>query len=163
MAACTLAMPHGSGSSRLSPRNVAVAKLLQGAGLGTLLFDLLEPFVDLVETLVHALLQQLDLLFDLLGASSTALAQYGSSPTSSTSTRRGMGSSAMGASVLRKKIQSAGFADVTVVNKAISTLTDTWERVTATIPQPPSAPFDTVVVYVVDPAGRILLARPFRL
>ena len=32
---------HGSGSSRLSPRNVAVAKILQGAGLGTLLFDLL--------------------------------------------------------------------------------------------------------------------------
>lgn len=43
------------------------------------------------------------------------------------------------------------------------TLTDTWERITATIPQPASAPFDTVVVYVVDPAGRILLARPFRL
>jgi predicted phosphoribosyltransferase/dienelactone hydrolase len=32
---------HGSGSSQLSPRNVAVAKVLQGAGLGTLLFDLL--------------------------------------------------------------------------------------------------------------------------
>lgn len=43
------------------------------------------------------------------------------------------------------------------------TLTDTWERVTATIPQPPAAPFDTVVVYIVDPVGRILLARPFRL
>lgn len=36
----------------------------------------------------------------------------------------GMGSSAMGASVLRRKIQAAGFSDVTVVNKAISTLTD---------------------------------------
>lgn len=36
----------------------------------------------------------------------------------------GMGSSAMGASVLRKKVRAAGFADVTVVNKAISTLTD---------------------------------------
>src|SRR5690606_18452865 len=36
----------------------------------------------------------------------------------------GMGSSAMGASVLRKKIQAAGHADVTVVNKAISNLTD---------------------------------------
>jgi putative phosphoribosyl transferase len=32
---------HGSGSSRLSPRNVAVAKVLQSAGVGTLLFDLL--------------------------------------------------------------------------------------------------------------------------
>ncbi|QCW49605.1 PTS mannitol transporter subunit IICBA [Nocardioides dongxiaopingii] len=36
----------------------------------------------------------------------------------------GMGSSAMGASVLRKKIRAAGFADVSVVNKAISNLTD---------------------------------------
>ncbi len=36
----------------------------------------------------------------------------------------GMGSSAMGASVLRRKIQAAGFADVTVVNKAIANLTD---------------------------------------
>ena len=34
----------------------------------------------------------------------------------------GMGSSAMGASVLRKKIQAAGHGDVTVVNKAISNL-----------------------------------------
>lgn len=32
---------HGSGSSRLSPRNAAVAQYLRAAGLGTLLFDLL--------------------------------------------------------------------------------------------------------------------------
>jgi putative phosphoribosyl transferase len=32
---------HGSGSGRLSPRNAAVAKVLNSAGLGTLLFDLL--------------------------------------------------------------------------------------------------------------------------
>ena len=32
---------HGSGSSRLSPRNTMVAGALQGAGLATLLFDLL--------------------------------------------------------------------------------------------------------------------------
>lgn len=32
---------HGSGSSRLSPRNQAVAERLQAAGLATLLFDLL--------------------------------------------------------------------------------------------------------------------------
>jgi dienelactone hydrolase len=32
---------HGSGSSRLSPRNAAVAQQLSAAGLGTLLFDLL--------------------------------------------------------------------------------------------------------------------------
>ncbi|UNX54664.1 PTS mannitol transporter subunit IICBA [Georgenia sp. TF02-10] len=36
----------------------------------------------------------------------------------------GMGSSAMGASVLRRKIRDAGFADVTVVNRAISNLKD---------------------------------------
>ena len=32
---------HGSGSSRLSTRNIHVAKILQRAGIGTLLFDLL--------------------------------------------------------------------------------------------------------------------------
>ena len=49
----TLAMPesthaavifaHGSGSSRLSPRNREVAAAIQDAGIGTLLFDLLTP------------------------------------------------------------------------------------------------------------------------
>ena len=34
---------HGSGSSRRSRRNRAVAEILQNAGLGTLLFDLLTP------------------------------------------------------------------------------------------------------------------------
>jgi putative phosphoribosyl transferase len=34
---------HGSGSSRLSPRNLAVSRLLNGRGMGTLLFDLLTP------------------------------------------------------------------------------------------------------------------------
>ncbi|QNN52221.1 PTS mannitol transporter subunit IICBA [Nocardioides mesophilus] len=41
----------------------------------------------------------------------------------------GMGSSAMGASVLRRKVQGAGFDDVTVVNKAISSLSDEWDLV----------------------------------
>ena len=36
-----VAFAHGSGSSRLSPRNASVARTLQLAGLGTLLFDLL--------------------------------------------------------------------------------------------------------------------------
>lgn len=40
----------------------------------------------------------------------------------------GMGSSAMGASVLRSKIKDAGFGgDVTVVNKAINSLTDEYD------------------------------------
>jgi PTS system mannitol-specific IIC component len=41
----------------------------------------------------------------------------------------GMGSSAMGASVLRRKIQTAGHSDVTVVNKAISNLNDEYDLV----------------------------------
>jgi putative phosphoribosyl transferase len=42
--ACGVAVfAHGSGSSRLSPRNVAVARALAGHGCGTLLFDLLTP------------------------------------------------------------------------------------------------------------------------
>ncbi|HZW54738.1 MAG TPA: hypothetical protein VFF30_00455 [Nitrososphaerales archaeon] len=37
---------HGSGSSRLSPRNSYVADVLHGVGLGTLLFDLLTEEED---------------------------------------------------------------------------------------------------------------------
>ena len=41
----------------------------------------------------------------------------------------GMGSSAMGASVLRNKVHGAGFTDVTVVNKSIASLTDSYDLV----------------------------------
>jgi PTS system mannitol-specific IIC component len=41
----------------------------------------------------------------------------------------GMGSSAMGASVLRKKIHAAGHGEVTVVNKAIANLDDSYDVV----------------------------------
>jgi PTS system mannitol-specific IIC component len=41
----------------------------------------------------------------------------------------GMGSSAMGASVLRNKMKKAGFTDVTVVNVAIANLEDTYDLV----------------------------------
>ncbi|WP_071287948.1 PTS mannitol transporter subunit IICBA [Mycolicibacterium llatzerense] len=63
--------------------------------------------------------------------SSVASALVGSSATTPISSvvfacDAGMGSSAMGASVLRKKIREAGFPDVTVVNQAISNLTDTY-------------------------------------
>jgi putative phosphoribosyl transferase len=57
---------HGSGSSRFSPRNVAVADALAGARFGTLLFDLLTDAEDndrqrvfdiplLADRLVHAI------------------------------------------------------------------------------------------------------------
>jgi pimeloyl-ACP methyl ester carboxylesterase len=41
---------HGSGSSRLSPRNRFVASILNQAGLGTLLFDLLTPDEETLDT-----------------------------------------------------------------------------------------------------------------
>ncbi|TAN23156.1 MAG: phosphoribosyltransferase [Acidobacteria bacterium] len=40
---------HGSGSSRHSPRNRRVAERLHGAGLGTLLFDLLSPEEEVLD------------------------------------------------------------------------------------------------------------------
>ncbi len=42
-----VAFAHGSGSSRQSPRNTFVARVLQAAGLGTLLFDLLTRAEDI--------------------------------------------------------------------------------------------------------------------
>ena len=53
---------HGSGSSRLSPRNQQVARSLQNAGLGTLLFDLLTES----ESETRANVFDLDLLADRL-------------------------------------------------------------------------------------------------
>jgi pimeloyl-ACP methyl ester carboxylesterase len=43
-AAGVVIFAHGSGSSRHSPRNKCVATMLNRAGVGTLLFDLLRPF-----------------------------------------------------------------------------------------------------------------------
>jgi putative phosphoribosyl transferase len=51
---------HGSGSSRLSPRNRRVAEALQDAGLATLLFDLLTPDEERQRTNVF----DIDLLAD---------------------------------------------------------------------------------------------------
>lgn len=41
---------HGSGSSRFSPRNQFVAQTLREHGMGTLLFDLLTPSEEVVDT-----------------------------------------------------------------------------------------------------------------
>src|SRR6202048_4713175 len=51
--------PHGSGSSRLSPRNRQVAQLLNHAKLATLLVDLLTPEEEVVD------LQTAQLRFDI--------------------------------------------------------------------------------------------------
>jgi putative phosphoribosyl transferase len=59
-----VAFAHGSGSGRLSPRNQFVAGVLQDAGLGTLLIDLLEE--DEAED--RRAVFDIDLLADRLGA-----------------------------------------------------------------------------------------------
>jgi PTS system mannitol-specific IIC component len=71
----------------------------------------------------------------------------------------GMGSSAMGASVLRKKIQGAGYGDVTVVNKAISSLDDSYDLMVThqdlaarAQPMAPSAVLVTVDNFMASPA-----------
>ena len=59
---------HGSGSSRHSPRNVHVARVLQGAGLGTLLFDLLTADEERVDALDARLRFDIGLLSGRLDA-----------------------------------------------------------------------------------------------
>ncbi|MGH2526629.1 MAG: dienelactone hydrolase family protein [Actinomycetota bacterium] len=60
---------HGSGSSRRSPRNAAVAERLNVAGLATLLFDLLTP----AEAADRALVFAIELLAARLGAAIVAV------------------------------------------------------------------------------------------
>ncbi len=59
---------HGSGSSRLSPRNRLVADDLHGGGLGTLLFDLLTPEEERIDMQTAHLRFDIDLLADRLVA-----------------------------------------------------------------------------------------------
>lgn len=83
---------HGSGSSRHSPRNIAVARTLQDYRFGTLLFDLLDPGEDErstfdIDLLTRRLLHVLDdltrrepttnLPVGLFGASTGAAAALG--------------------------------------------------------------------------------------
>jgi putative phosphoribosyl transferase len=61
---------HGSGSSRRSSRNRAVAEVLQAAGLATLLFDLLTPAEEDVDLRTRELRFDIPLLAERLGAAS---------------------------------------------------------------------------------------------
>jgi putative phosphoribosyl transferase len=65
---------HGSGSSRHSPRNVHVARVLQGAGLGTLLFDLLTVDEERVDAVDGRLRFDIGLLSRRLDAAVSAVA-----------------------------------------------------------------------------------------
>jgi dienelactone hydrolase len=66
---------HGSGSSRLSPRNQYVAKLLQEAGLATLLLDLLTPSEQAIDLRTMNIRFDLDLLADRLVSATDWLAE----------------------------------------------------------------------------------------
>jgi putative phosphoribosyl transferase len=57
---------HGSGSSRHSPRNQFVARTLNGASLGTLLFDLLTPEEEALDIYTREHRFNIDLLADRL-------------------------------------------------------------------------------------------------
>lgn len=60
---------HGSGSSRFSPRNRYVAEVLNGAGLATLLMDLLTPGEEAVDMVTGHIRFDIGLLADrLVGA-----------------------------------------------------------------------------------------------
>ena len=53
---------HGSGSSRHSPRNQYVARVLQEGGLATLLFDLLTPEEEQIDLVTRHLRFDIDML-----------------------------------------------------------------------------------------------------
>ena len=59
---------HGSGSSRFSPRNQFVARMLREAGLGTLLFDLLTREEEMIDSFTRHLRFDIVLLSERLVA-----------------------------------------------------------------------------------------------
>jgi len=65
---------HGSGSSRHSPRNRYVAGVLSGAGLGTLLMDLLTPEEETIDVRTRHLRFDIELLAGRLVAATDWLA-----------------------------------------------------------------------------------------
>jgi dienelactone hydrolase len=71
---------HGSGSSRLSPRNQYVARELRKAGLGTLLFDLLTKEEEETDAVTAKLRFNIRLLAErLVGATDWAIEAAGES------------------------------------------------------------------------------------
>lgn len=66
---------HGSGSGSRSPRNRHVARVLQQAGLGTLLFDLLTEDEDVIDEQTRRLRFDIGLLADRLAGATDWLLQ----------------------------------------------------------------------------------------
>lgn len=75
-ARAVVAFAHGSGSSRHSPRNVAVARTLQDAGLGTLLFDLLSDEEERRDAVTRELRFDIELLAGRLVAAVDQLGEH---------------------------------------------------------------------------------------
>jgi dienelactone hydrolase len=70
---------HGSGSSRRSPRNQLVARCMQQAGLGTLLFDLLTADEERIDAVTRHLRFDIELLVQrLLAVTDWLVAKRGS-------------------------------------------------------------------------------------
>jgi putative phosphoribosyl transferase len=65
-AAAAVVFAHGSGSSRHSPRNQQVARAIQDAGIGTLLFDLLTPDEERADRYTAHLRFDIEMLADRL-------------------------------------------------------------------------------------------------
>ena len=71
----TVVFAHGSGSSRLSPRNRAVAQQLRDQGLGTLLFDLLTADEERIDVATREYRFDVRLLADRLAAATQWLVE----------------------------------------------------------------------------------------
>jgi len=71
---------HGSGSSRHSPRNRHVAKLLNERGLATLLFDLLTADEERIDEIDARLRFDVDMLADRLVAATDSIVASGRAP-----------------------------------------------------------------------------------
>src|SRR5258708_9342308 len=73
-APCLVIFAHGSGSSRRSPRNQYVARVLRQAGMGTFLFDLLTAEEERAEAHTGQLRFDISFLAErLMGATQWAL------------------------------------------------------------------------------------------
>ena len=103
-----VAFAHGSGSSRLSPRNRFVADRLQGDGIATLLFDLLTEKEDRdyetrfdIDLLTHRLLGATEWLQQLGPVRHLPIGFFGASTGSAAALRAAADNAAIGAVVSR--------------------------------------------------------------
>jgi len=79
-AAGLILFAHGSGSSRHSPRNQFVARVLREAGLGTVLFDLLSPEEEQVDLQTRRLRFDIPFLADRLARATQSVMDHTSLP-----------------------------------------------------------------------------------